>query len=74
MCVAYNDEFTEKEKEIIKLICEKGILNYKDLSKKLVVSENTIRTHLNRGIYDKLNVHSFAELMYWYYRGKHENN
>lgn len=70
MRVTYSDELTEKEKEIILLICEKGILNYKDISKKLVVSENTIRTHLTKNIYSKLNLHSIAELMYWYYRGE----
>lgn len=74
MRVAYSDELTEKEKEIIELICEKGILNYKDIAKKLVISQSTVRTHLSRNIYSKLNLHSFAELMYWYYRGKNENN
>lgn len=73
MRVSYSDNLTEKEKEIIELICKKGILNYKDIAKKLVISRNTVRTHLSN-IYNKLNLHSFAELMYWYYRKNKTND
>ena len=60
----FNDFFlTNKEKEIIDLI-SRGYIHKKRLADKLCVSEHTVLTHLNH-IYEKLDIHSFAELVFF---------
>lgn len=59
-------EITPKESLIIKTICEDGIFTKKKLAEHFFLSEYTISTHLNN-IYEKLNVHTMAELVYVYY-------
>jgi len=53
-------EFTDKEKNIIQLICE-GRSN-REIAREIFVSEQTVKTHLNR-IYRKLNIKNRYQLI-----------
>ncbi|MEJ5228067.1 response regulator transcription factor [Thermodesulfovibrio sp.] len=53
-------KITEKEKEIISLVCE-GLSN-KEISSKLFVSEQTVKAHLHR-IFQKFNIKSRSSLV-----------
>jgi DNA-binding NarL/FixJ family response regulator len=48
-------KLTEREKEILHLLSQG--LRYKEISEKLFLSTETVRTHI-RNIYEKLHVHS----------------
>jgi DNA-binding CsgD family transcriptional regulator len=48
-----NYDLTIREHQVFKALCEG--LNYKELSKKFVLSETTIKTHINN-IFSKLQV------------------
>ena len=51
---------TEREKEIIECICQ-GLTN-KEIARRLVLSEHTVKTHLNN-IFRKFNITSRSKLM-----------
>ena len=59
-------KLTERELEVINLICKKGILKQKKLAELLYISLSTIKTHINN-IYTKTSCNSLAELLYKYY-------
>ena len=59
-------ELTPRELEIIDAICVKGIFERKKLANYFNLALATINAHIVH-IYSKLNVHSFAELVFWYY-------
>ena len=62
-----NYDLTKKEKEIYLAICEGGLIRREALSKQFFLSKATIQTHLNH-IFEKMQIHSIAELIYRYYR------
>lgn len=64
-------ELTDKEKEIVQAICEKGITKIYKLAQYFCLSEATIKTHL-KGIYSKCFVNSIADLMFQYYKKRGE--
>ncbi|MEY5026593.1 MAG: hypothetical protein RLZZ244_2121, partial [Verrucomicrobiota bacterium] len=57
------DSLTERERTVLELL-SKGFL-YKEISDKLNVSLDTVRTHL-RKVYEKLHVHSRTEAVLKY--------
>ena len=58
------DALTPKEKEVLSLVA-KGASN-QEIADKLCVRDVTVKTHLN-SIYKKLDVHSVAELIKFFY-------
>ena len=58
--------FTKKELEIIKLIAEEGLFTRKELAEKLVVSEITVRTHIEN-ICTKIDTNRIAGIVKFYY-------
>lgn len=56
-------KLTEKEKEIIQLVCE-GFSN-KEIAKKMYVSEQTVKAHLHK-IFQKLNIKNRSQLIKLY--------
>jgi DNA-binding NarL/FixJ family response regulator len=60
------EEFTRKELEIIKLIAEEGLFTRKDLAEKLVVSEITVRTHIEN-ICTKIGTNRIAGVVKFYF-------
>lgn len=61
-------KLTDKEKEIVKLVCE-GLSN-KEISSKLFISEQTVKSHLHR-IYQKLGVKNRSHLAVIYSKISH---
>ena len=57
--MVWRKEFTDREKEITSLI-SLGLTN-DEISKKLSISEPTVKTHL-RNIYSKTDIHDRANL------------
>lgn len=53
MATSRNENLTECELDVLKLLCFKK----SEISKKLFISVTTVQTHSNK-IYDKLQVHS----------------
>ena len=53
MATSRNENLTERELDVLKLLCFKK----SEISKKLFISVTTVQTHLIN-IYDKLQVHS----------------
>lgn len=68
----YNTALTKKEQIIYNFICNDGIFTPKKIAKQMNLSSNTIKTHLNH-IYEKLFVHSIAELIWAHFKGGMEN-
>lgn len=66
-------KLTKQEKKVFNLIVLEGYLTRKKIAEKLVVADCTVANHLN-AIYSKLDVHSIAELVYNYYKGKKHND
>ena len=62
---------TSKEKEILDLIVE-GYTN-KEIAKKLVISEHTVKAH-KESIYSKLNVHNKVQAVIKYLQIEHGLN
>ncbi len=56
------DVLTPREREVLELVAL-GLTN-REIAERLVISENTVRTHLRR-ILDKLHVHSRVEAAIW---------
>ncbi|MEZ5022773.1 MAG: LuxR C-terminal-related transcriptional regulator [Chitinophagales bacterium] len=54
---------SEKEKAVVKVICEGG--SNKEIAKKMKISLNTLKTHLQH-IYKKLGIHSKTDLILLY--------
>lgn len=59
---------TPRQREIATLLCSLS-LSYKEVAAKLEISEGTIRKHAEN-LYRRTGVHSRAELMILWYRGK----
>lgn len=55
------DALTEREQEILELLVE-GLTSNRDLAERLVLSENTIKSHM-RNILDKLHVQNRAQVV-----------
>lgn len=53
---------SEAEQRVVAAICS-GLFSYKTLAAHLLISENTLRTHMQR-IHQKLEVQSMAELLW----------
>ena len=53
-----NENLTERELDVLKLLCFKK----PDLAKKLFISKTTVQTHVNN-IFDKLQVHSCEQAL-----------
>ncbi|MDX1406612.1 MAG: response regulator transcription factor [Saprospiraceae bacterium] len=53
-------ELSKREHEVLQLLCEGD--SYKEVAEKLFISKHTVRRHI-RGIYDKLEVSSRAEMV-----------
>ena len=62
------EPLTQKEKDILIAICEKGLIKNKDIAEYFCISINTVYTHLCK-IYDKTNIHGIACLIFNYYNG-----
>jgi DNA-binding NarL/FixJ family response regulator len=59
------DELTQREREVLGLLAEG--LSQKQIAARLVISANTVATHIQR-ILGKLGLHSRAEAVAWAYR------
>ena len=53
---------SEAEKRVVAAVCA-GLFSYKSIAAHLLISENTLRTHMQH-IHQKLAVQSMAELLW----------
>lgn len=62
---------SKREKQIVKMVCEKEIITDKQIMKKLKISCCTVRTHFLH-IYDKTLLTSKKDMIFKYYNGGKE--
>lgn len=59
------DRFTKREKEIV--ICLSDGLTYKQISEKLFITVDTVKSHINN-IFDKLCLNEKHQVVAWYWK------
>lgn len=62
---------SKREKQIIKMVCENGIITNKQIAEILKISCFTIRTHFQH-IYEKTFLTSKKDMIFKYYNGGKE--
>ena len=62
---------SKREKQIVKMVCEKEIITDKQIMKRLKISYSTVRAHFLH-IYDKTLLTSKKDMIFKYYNGGKE--
>ena len=62
------EKLTNREKDVLFAICEKGLFSVKEIAKTLIIEKCTVRSHIVH-IYQKTHVKCMQQLMFFYYKG-----